>query len=138
MIEIEDPTKDLTEDLTEDPNELLRRLQRNAVRSLVVLTIAVAAVTWSVGAVVGVILAGALVLINFQLMTRIVDSILVQSPATPKLWKLLFLAFRLVLLALVLCGIFLVPGVSPIPVALGLSVLVIAVLIEAIQQVVSG
>jgi len=123
---------------TDDPNELIRRLQRNALWALVVLTIAVAVVTWRVGAVVGLLLAGALVLVNFQLMTRVVDSILEQSPATPKLGKLLFLAFRLVLLALLLCGIFLLPGVSPIPVALGLSVLVIAVLIEAFTQVVSG
>ncbi len=123
---------------TEDPNELIRRLQRNALWTLALLTIAVAAVTWRIGAVVGLLLAGALVLVNFQLMTRIVDSLLVQSPSTPKLGKLLFLAFRIVLLALLLCGIFLVPGVRPIPVALGLSVLVIAVLIEAFTQVVSG
>ena len=123
---------------SDDPNELIRRLQRNALWALAVLTIAVAAVTWRVGAVVGVLLAGALVLVNFQLMTRIVDSILEQPSSAPKLGKLLFLAFRLVLLALLLCGIFLVPGVSPIPVALGLSVLVIAVLIEAFMQVVSG
>ena len=123
---------------SDDPNELIRRLQRNALWALAVLTIAVAAVTWRVGAVVGVLLAGALVLVNFTLMTRIVDSILEQSPSAPKLGKLLFLAFRLVLLALLLCGIFLVPGVRPIPVALGLSVLVIAVLIEAFKQVVSG
>jgi hypothetical protein len=123
---------------TEDPNELIRRLQRNALWALAVLTIVVAVVTWRVGAVVGVLLAGALVLVNFQLMTHIVDSILEQSPSAPRLWKLLFLAFRLVLLALLLCGIFLVPGVSPIPVALGLSVLVIAVLVEAFKQVTSG
>jgi hypothetical protein len=123
---------------TDDPNELIRRLTRNAFWALVVLTIAVALFTWRLGAVAGVVLAGALVLVNFQLMTRIVDSIVEQSPAAPKLGKLVFLASRLVLLALVLCGIFLVPGVSPIPVALGLSVLVIAVLIEAFRQVVSG
>ena len=123
---------------TDDPNELIRRLQRNALWALALLTIAVAVVTWRIGAVVGLLLAGALVLVNFQLMTRIVDSVLEQSPSTPKLGKLLFLAFRIVLLALLLCGIFLLPGVSPIPVALGLSVLVIAVLIEAFKQVVSG
>jgi len=123
---------------SDDPNELIRRLRRNALWALAVLTIAVAAVTWRVGAVVGVLLAGALVLVNFTLMTRIVDSILEQPSSAPKLGKLLFLAFRLVLLALLLCGIFLVPGVTPIPVALGLSVLVIAVLIEAFKQVVSG
>jgi len=123
---------------TEDPNELIRRLQRNALWALALLTIVVTVVTWRIGAVVGLLLSGALVLVNFQLMTRIVDSLLVQSPSTPKLGKLLFLAFRIVLLALLLCGIFLVPGVRPIPVALGLSVLVIAVLIEAFTQVVSG
>jgi len=123
---------------SDDPNELIRRLHRNALGALAVLTIGVAAVTWRLGAVAGVVLAGALVLVNFQLMTRIIDSIIEQSPSTPKLGKLLFLAFRLVLLALLLCGIFLVPGVSPIPVALGLSVLVIAVLIEAFRQVFSG
>ena len=123
---------------TDDPNELIRRLGRNAIWALVVLTIAVAAITWRLGAVVSVLLAGTLVLVNFQLMTRVVDGVLEQSPSAPKLGKLLFLAFRVVLLALLLCGIFLVPGVSPIPVALGLSVLVIAVLIEAFMQVVSG
>jgi hypothetical protein len=122
----------------DDPNELIRRLTRNALGALVVLTIAVAAFTWRLGAVAGVVLAGALVLVNFQLMTRIVDGILDQSSSPPKLGKLVFLASRLVLLALLLCGIFLVPGVRPIPVALGLSVLVIAVLIEAFRQVFSG
>jgi hypothetical protein len=123
---------------TDDPNELIRRLRRYAFWSLVVLTIGVAAFTWRFGAVAGVILAGALVLVNFQLMTRIVDNMLDQPHSTPTLGKLVFLATRLVLLALLLCGIFLVPGVSPIPVALGLSVLVIAVLIEAFRQVFSG
>ena len=123
---------------TEDPSELVRRLRRNALWATVVLAIVVAAVTWRVGAVVGLVLAGALVVVNFQLMTRVVDSILDQSPSTPSLGKLVFLASRLVLLALLLCGIFLLPGVSPIPVALGLSVLVIAVLIEAFRQVFSG
>lgn len=123
---------------TDDPNELIRRLRRNALWALAILTIAVAVVTGRVGAVVGVLLSGALVLVNFQLMTRVVDSVLEQSPSAPKLGKLLFLAFRIVLLALLLCGIFLLPGVSPIPVALGLSVLVIAVVIEAFKQVVSG
>jgi hypothetical protein len=123
---------------TDDPNELIRRLTRHAIWALVVLTIGVAAFTWRLGAVAGVILAGALVLVNFQLMMWIVGSILDQSPTTPKLGKLVFLASKLVLLALLLCGIFLVPGVSPIPVALGLSVLVIAVLIEAFRQVFSG
>ena len=87
---------------------------------------------------VGLLLAGGLVVVNFQLMTRIVDDILDQPQTAPNLGKLVFLASRLVLLALLLCGIFLLPGVSPIPVALGLSVLVIAVLIEAFRQVFSG
>jgi len=48
------------------------------------------------------------------------------------------LALRFVLMGLILYGIFALPGVRPIPVALGLSIVVLAVVIEAFSQVFSG
>ena len=48
------------------------------------------------------------------------------------------LAFRLVLMALMLYGIFALPGVHPIPVALGISILVLAVVIEMFSEVLSA
>ena len=43
-----------------------------------------------------------------------------------------------VLMALMLYGIFALPGVHPIPVALGLSILVLAVVIETVSEILSA
>lgn len=123
----------------DDPGALVARLRRNAIGALVVLTAGTAAVTWSLGPTLGVLLSGALMVANFELLERVVGGVLERAPERPPgAGQMLFLAFRLVLLALLLCGIFLVPGITPISVALGLSVLVLAVLIEASVRALSG
>ncbi len=48
-----------------------------------------------------------------------------------------FLVGRFALLGMVLCVIVLLPGVGVVPIVLGLSTLVLAILLEAILQVVS-
>lgn len=123
---------------SDDPDDLIVRLRRNATWAMVLLAVGTGAVTWELGAVLGVVLAGVLVIANFHLMTAVVDGVLRQSPTAPSYGKLAFLAIRLVLLALLLCAIVLLPGVDPIPVALGLSVLVLAVLIEAFSHILRG
>lgn len=122
-----------------DPEALVTRLRRNAIGSLVVLTAGTAFVTLEPGPILGVLLSGALMIVNFEVLERVIGRVLEEAPeGAPGAAQMLFLAFRLVLLALLLCGIFLVPGITPISVALGLSVLVLAVLIEASTQVLSG
>lgn len=123
----------------DDPGALIARLRRNAIGSLVVLAAGTAVVTLDLGPVLGVVLSGALMIVNFEVLERVVGRVLEKAPeGPPGAAQMLFLAFRLVLLALLLCGIFLVPGITPISVALGLSVLVLAVLIEAFTHVLSG
>jgi len=123
----------------DDPGALIARLRRNAIGSLVVLAAGTAVVTLEPGPVLGVVLSGALMIVNFEVLERVVGRVLEKAPeGPPGAAQMLFLAFRLVLLALLLCGIFLVPGITPISVALGLSVLVLAVLIEASTQVFFG
>lgn len=123
----------------DDPGALVARLRRNAIGAGVALAAGTAVVTRSLGPTLGVLLSGALMIVNFEILERAVGSVLEKAPERlPGAGQVLFLAFRLVLLALLLCGIFLLPGITPISVALGLSVLVLAVLIEAFTHVLSG
>lgn len=71
-------------------------------------------------------------LLNFQGLVAAANGILGVGQEAPGALQALLLLGRFVLLALGLCAIFLLPGVGPIPVTLGLSILVIAVLLEAI------
>lgn len=121
----------------ESPQELVRRLRRNAKWALVVLAVLAGLVTRSVGAVAGVVLAGLLMLANFKLLHSIIDPVLERGDV-PGIGQTVLLLGRLVLMALLLGGIILLPGVGPIPVALGLSVLVLAVLVEALTYAFSG
>lgn len=118
-----------------DAAALVKRLRRNAIGALIPLAVLVAVIWQEVMAVVGLLLGGALVLANFMLLESLIERVLGSGNRTPSPLQLAFLAFRLVLLALLLYGIFVLPGVRAIPVALGLSVLVLAVFIESLSEV---
>ena len=132
-VEEAETTDEAPEDF--DFDALVRRLRRNALGSLVGLAVIAALIWQEVMAVVGLVLAGGLVLANFLFLESLVGRILGSGNRAPSRIQLAVLLFRTVLLALLLYGIFVLSGVRPIPVALGLSVLVLAVLIEALSQV---
>jgi hypothetical protein len=130
----------------DDPDLAIRRVRRNALVVLAVMTVATGLVTGAVWKVAGVLVSGALMLLNFNALVAAADVFLGSatpstrpSPrASPGPLQMAFLAGRHVLLGIVLCAIVLLPGVGVIPVALGLSVLVLAILPEAILQVSAG
>lgn len=121
-----------------ESDELVSRIRRNACWSLALLTIATAIVTHRLGSIVSVSLAGLLILLNFQALIALVDRAFDRTPAVPGYGYVLAMVGRLVLMALLLYGILLLPGIHPIPVALGLSVLVLAILVEALIRVFFG
>ena len=121
-----------------DPDALVARLRRNALVSMISVAILVAAVWQEPMAVVGACLGGALVMLNFVLLERIASRVLENAKRPPNPHQMLFLGLRLVLMALILYGIFALPGVRPIPVVLGLSIVVLAVVIETFSEVFSG
>ena len=126
-----------------DPNEygadaLVARLKRNALVSMIGVATLVAAVWREPMAVVGALLGGALVLLNFMLLESVASRVLKTASRPPNALQLVFLALRFVLMGLILYGIFALPGVRPIPVALGLSIVVLAVVIETFSEVFSG
>ena len=116
----------------DETDALIRRLRRNSINSLIALAIVVAAITWSLTQVAGLLLSGSLMLLNFQGLVATTKGILGTDQAAPGALQTVLLLGRFVLLAMGLCAIFLLPGVGPIPVTLGLSILVIAVLLESI------
>ena len=122
----------------DDPNAIVAQLRRNALWCLAGLAVGVAVVTGSVWQVVGVLLSGLLVLANFQGLASVVNALVDLTDQGPGGFQIAFMAGRFVLLAILLCGIVLLPGVGPIPVALGLSVLILALLLEAIKQLFSS
>jgi len=121
-----------------DPDALVRRLKRNAAISMVGVAVLVAVIWREPMAIVGAVLGGTLVAVNFMFLERLVSRLLGTSNPAPNVLQLAFLAFRVVLMGLILYGIFVVPGVRPIPVALGLSILVLAVVIESLSEVFSA
>lgn len=121
-----------------DADALVSRLRRNAYASLAVIAVAVAVIWREPMAVVGALLGGGLVLLNFMFLERLATSALGAAKPAANPVQLLFLAFRVVLMALMLYGIFALPGVHLIPVALGLSILVLAVVIESLSEVLSA
>lgn len=118
----------------DDSDALVRRLRRNAAIALAVLALA----TWAVSRrwldAVGVGLGGLVSLLSFEALVRSVLGAVERLPETPGAGRVVLMAGRLLLLGLVLCGIVLMPGIRPIPVAIGLSVLVLAVLVEALTR----
>ncbi len=72
-------------------------------------------------------------LLNFKGLVATADGILGTDREAPGALQAVLLLGRYVLLGMGLYAIVLLPGVGPIPVALGLSILVIAVFLEAID-----
>ncbi|MCH7823931.1 MAG: ATP synthase subunit I [Acidobacteria bacterium] len=121
-----------------DADALVTRLKRNALVSMIGVATLVAAVWREPMAVVGALLGGVLVLLNFILLEGVASRVLKTASRPPNPLQLVFLALRFVLMGLILYGIFALPGVRPIPVALGLSIVVLAIVIESFSQVFSS
>ena len=121
-----------------DADALVGRLRRNAVAALAGVGVLVAAIWREPMAVVGALLGGGIVLVNFMLLEGLASRVLESGKPAPNPLQLLFLAFRVVLMGLLLYGIFVLPGVRPIPVALGLSIVVLAVVFESLSEVLPG
>ncbi len=121
-----------------DADALVARLKRNALVSMIGVATLVAALWREPMAVVGALLGGALVLLNFILLESVASRVLKTASRPPNPLQLVFLGLRFVLMGLILYGIFALPGVRPIPVALGLSIVVLAVVIESFSEVFSG
>ena len=120
------------------PDALVARLRRNALVSMISVAILVAAYWQEPMAVVGALLGGALVMLNFVLLERIVSRVLETAKRPPNPLQMVFLGLRFVLMGLILYGILALPGVRPIPVVLGLSIVVLAVVIETFSEVFSS
>lgn len=120
-----------------DADALVARLKRNAMLSLLAVAVIVAAVWREPMAVVGALLGGALVMLNFVLLERVATRVLGATKPAANPVQMVLLAFRVGLMGLILYGIFALPGVHPIPVALGLSILVLAVVIESVTEALS-
>lgn len=123
---------------TYDYDALVARLKRNAMLSLIAIAILVAAIWRQPMTVVGALLGGGLVMLNFIFLEGLATRMLGTAKPAANPLQLLLLAFRVVLMALMLYGIFALPGVHPIPVALGLSILVLAVVIETVSEILSA
>lgn len=121
--------------MTQGKDDLIPRLKRNSLVALGILTLGTAVVTRGVRPTFGTFVAGLLMVANFRGLEAVVDRVLGDSERGPGALHMAFLAGRFVLLALLLCVIVLLPGVGPIPVAVGLSVLIVALLFEAFTQV---
>lgn len=121
-----------------DRDASVRRVRRNTIVGTIVVAGVVGATTGALVPTLGVIAASALMLLNFNGLVALSDSLVEAEAERPGALQLGFLAGRHVLLGIGLCAIVLTPGVGPIPVALGLTVLVVAILVEAIAQALSG
>jgi hypothetical protein len=132
------PTPPAGEEAGYDADALVGRLRRNAVGALAGVGVLVAAIWREPMAVVGALLGGGIVLVNFMLLEGLASRALESGKRAPNPIQLLFLAFRVVLMGLMLYGIFVLPGVRPIPVALGLSIVVLAVVFESLSGVLPG
>jgi len=121
-----------------DPDATVQRVRLIAIASTLVLTVGVGVVTRSPWQVLGTLATSTLMLLNFQGLVSVTDSLLKGDSEGPNVLQGAFLLGRYALLGIVLCAIVLAPGVGPIPVTLGLSVLVIAILLEAIFQLFRG
>jgi len=128
----------ITETYDFDADAMVARLKRNAMVSMVAIAVLVAAIWRAPMPVVGALLGGGLAMLNFIFLERLAAAVLGAAKPAANPLQLLLLAFRVVLMALMLYGIFALPGVHPIPVALGLSILVLAVVIEMFSEVLSA
>jgi len=121
-----------------DPDATVQRVRLLAIAATLVLTVGVGVITRSPWQVLGTLVSSSLMLLNFQGLVSVTDKLLSGDSEGPSALQAAFLMGRYALLGIVLCAIVLAPGVGPIPVALGLSVLVIAILLEAIFQLFRG
>ncbi len=121
-----------------DPDATVQRVRLVAIAATLVLTVGVGVVTRSPWQVLGTLVSATLMLLNFQGLVSVTDSLLSGDSEGPNPMQAAFLVGRYALLGIVLCAIVLAPGIGPIPVVLGLSVLVIAILLEAIFQLFCG
>jgi len=121
-----------------DPDATVQRVRLIAIAAMLLLTVGVGLVTRSPWQVLATLASATLMLLNFQGLIAVTDAILTGSGEGIGWAQGAFLLGRYALLALVLCAIVLAPGVGPIPVILGLSVLVIAILLEAVLQLFGG
>jgi len=121
-----------------DPDATVHRVRLIAIAVTLLLTLGVGVVTRSAWQVLGALVSSTLMLLNFQGLMSVTDTLLSSDSRGPNLAQMAFLLGRYALLGIVLCAIVLAPGVGPIPVVLGLSVLVIAILLEAIFQLFRG
>lgn len=122
----------------DDPDVAIRRVRRNALVLGLVLAVGIGVVTRSPWELGGFLASTVLILLNFQALIAVADRLIDLDEDGPGVLQALFLVGRYVLLGLVLCGIVLLPRVGVIPVALGLSILVLAILLEAIAQASTG
>ncbi len=122
----------------DDDDASIRRVRRNTIVATLLLSAALAVATGSLPKGLGLLGSSALMLLNFNGLVALGDSLVDAEAERPGALQLAFLAGRYVLLGIGLCVIVLAPGVGPVPVALGLSVLVLAILVEAIAQALSG
>ena len=122
----------------DDPDVAIRHVRRNALVLGLVLAVGIGVVTRSPWQLGGFLASAVLILLNFQALIAVSDRLIDLDQDGPGMLQALFLVGRYVLLGLVLCGIVLLPRVGVIPVVLGLSLLVLAILLEAIAQVSTG
>jgi hypothetical protein len=123
---------------TTDADDAIARVRRTAIALTALFAVALAAWARSLAPALGVIAAGSLMLLSFQGLVVLSRRLLEPEGDGPSLLQAVILTARYVLLGIALYAIVLIPGVGPIPVALGLSVLVLAILLEAIIQLFAG
>ena len=122
----------------DDPDRTIRRLRRRMALLSVAVAVAVPLLGGTPRQALGTLAAGLLVTFDVGLLIGVTDRLLEQRKAAVGAARTALVAGRPVLLALGLYAIVLVPGVGPIPVALGLSVPVFAILLEAVLQLSGG
>lgn len=123
---------------TADAEAAITRVRRTAIALTALFAVALSTWARSLAPALGVIATGALMLLSFQGLVVLSRRLLEPEGDGPSLLQAVILTARYVLLGIALYAIVLIPGVGPIPVALGLSVLVLAILLEAIIQLFAG
>ena len=116
----------------------IARVRRNALLLTVALAVGLGLWSRSLPQALGVLGSGALMLLSFQGLVSVSTRLMTANDKGPSPLQAVLLAGRYVLLGIVLYAMVLMPGVGPVPVAVGLSVLVIAILLEAVIQLSAG
>ena len=116
----------------------IARVRRNALLLTVALAVGLGLWSRSLPQALGVLGSGALMLLSFQGLVSVSTRLMTANDKGPSPLQAVLLAGRYVLLGIVLYAMVLMPGVGPVPVAVGLSVLVLAILLEAVIQLSAG